>query len=140
MVNNRRNVGKWDDAPPPDEGADQKIAGGPLYSPDELEPLLLGGHLLLWTRKCIADAAKLDLDEVAAGALIWEAVTEGRYHCSEWCGQKPGGPVAACDAYVLYRKEWNEAARRDLDCEYFVKFAIGKTGKVVLTISCHTSR
>lgn len=138
MVNNRINVGKWDGEPPPVKGADQKISGGPLYSPADLEPLLLAGHVYFWTRGCVTDAANLSLDEADAGALIWDAITHGRYHCSEWCEQKPGGPVAACDAYVLRRKEWNQAARRELTCEYFVKFAIGKTGKIVLTISCHT--
>ncbi|VWB96583.1 hypothetical protein BPS26883_04671 [Burkholderia pseudomultivorans] len=139
MVNNRTNVGKWQGTPPPEPGEDRKISGGPLYSLDDLEPLLAAGKVALWTKDCAKDAANLgfDLDDVAA--LIREAIVHGRYIDSEWCQGKPTGPWAACDAYSLRRTEWNEFARRDLTCDYFVKFAIGKTGNVVITISCHTS-
>jgi len=137
MVNNRTNVGKWVGAPPPPKSADQKIRCGPLYDLADLQPLLQNGDVIFWTRDCVRDAQNLGLDAEDAGALILEAVTNGRYHCSEWCEQKSDGPVAACDAYVLTRMEWNEAAHRELRCEYFIKFAIGRTGRIVLTISCH---
>ena len=47
------------------------------------------------------------------------------------------GPWAACDAYVLVRTEHLPHLRKDMECEYYIKFAIGKTGTVLLLASCH---
>jgi hypothetical protein len=44
----------------------------------------------------------------------------------------------AADAYSLRRSEWVAAARKDMLIEYFVKFAIGRSGSLVLIVSCHT--
>lgn len=145
VVNKRRNIGQWQDqAPPADlETADRQIAGGPRYDPNKVLALLnLGSSsVYLWTRESnheVTVKLEWDLDDVAA--LVKAAIQNGRFIGSEWCAQKPGGPVAACDAYSLKNIEWNAAAKRDLTVEYYVKFAISLTGAILLICSCHTSR
>jgi hypothetical protein len=93
------------------------------------------GGLLLWTRKCVRDVANLtwDADDVAS---VISALIPGDYKDSEWCDN--GRAWAACDAYTIRRREWVETARKELTIEYFLKFAIGKTGPLVLMVSCHT--
>lgn len=124
---------------PPDKMTDRvKIPGGPLYPAEEIIRILDAAPPVLATRKCAQDAQNLCLDLADIGHLIKEAVSHGQYIDSEWCEQKAGGPIAACDAYKLRRMEWNEAAHKYLECRYYLKFAIAKTGKIVITISCHT--
>jgi len=91
-----------------------------------------------WTKDCAIDIAKLELDISEVAVLAAEAVSHGRFQGSVWCTQSPDGPSAICDAYVLKRKEWNNAAKKELDCEYYVKLAIGRSGAVLLLVSCHT--
>lgn len=80
---------------------------------------------------------ELDGDDLAG--LIGEAVRCGRFLGAEWCVQKPDGPWVACDAYSLRRHEWIEAAGKEMLAEYYIKFAIGKTGLLLLLASCHLS-
>ncbi|WOX04716.1 hypothetical protein [Microbulbifer pacificus] len=140
MVNNR-NISLYDrGAPPTCPDGPRKIEGGPLYPPAQVLEILEAGEdrVNLWTKKCIKDVKhklEIELDEVAE--LVADAVKNGRYKGSEWCQQKPNGCWAASDAYVLTRKEWNERAFKYLAVEYFVKFAIAKTGRLVLVVSCH---
>ena len=120
----------------PTPGDRVKIGGGPLYPLERVQALASKpGGLLLWTRKCVRDAANLtwDADDVAS---VISALTPGDYKDSEWCDN--GRAWAACDAYTIRRWEWVETARKELNIEYFLKFAIGKTGALVLMVSCHT--
>lgn len=39
--------------------------------------------------------------------------------------------------FAFFRPEWVETARKELSMEYFLKFAIGKAGTLVLMLSCH---
>lgn len=70
-------------------------------------------------------------------ALVNEALQQGKYIGSEWCDKDGAGPVAACDSYVLQKKEWNTYALKDLSTSYFIKLAINKLGTAVLLVSCH---
>lgn len=135
---NHRVVSRFSEQPPLSMNGRAKIAGGPLYSADEVVRILNDAPPVFGTSKCIKDAQNLCLDDTAVGMLLKEAVTQGRYKDSEWCELKSGGPIAACDAYELKRMEWNEFAHKELECNYFLKFAIAKTGKIVVTVSCHT--
>ncbi|PLY15334.1 MAG: hypothetical protein C0631_07640 [Sedimenticola sp.] len=65
------------------------------------------------------------------------AVQSGRFRGAEWCVQHPNGPWAACDAYSFVRREWLAHAHREMSMEYYIKFAIAKTGKLLLVVSCH---
>lgn len=127
--------------PLPAGGADRIMPGGPLYPAEEVLKLLKagGGTVRVWTRKCVADVQQLALDPDDLVVLLSEAVARGRFTGSEWCQQKPSGPWAACDAYALTRCEWVQAARKELAFDYYLKYAIGKTGAILLLVSCHLS-
>ncbi len=126
-------------------GADapvKKIAGGPLYPSSEVMALLEDGegkHISPWTRKCIADIQSRCIANDDLCGLLLEAITKGTYLDSEWCEQKTDGPWAACDSYRLTRREWIDVVSKNMDIGYFFKFAIGKTGKILLLVSCHPS-
>ena len=71
--------------------------------------------------------------------LLKCALTTGIFKGSEWCVAKPGGSWAACDSYQVIRSEWVENAHKNMQFEYYVKFAIGKSGDLILIVSCHLS-
>lgn len=115
-----------------------KIAGGPLYELARVQRLAAAGGLNTWTDRC--DKAVYDLFagdlEVVAGLL--GHLRPADYRDSEWCTNGRNA-LAACDAYALRRVEWVASAGKELGVEYFVKFAVGKTGQLVLLVSCHLS-
>jgi hypothetical protein len=120
----------------------REIAGGPLYTSTEVMTLLAekGSQVIrAWTRKCIDDIQKLCLDDEDVFELVTEAVRCGRFTGSEWCEQQPNGPWAACDAYELKHREWSDVAKKELEYTYYIKFAIGMTGAILLLVSCHLS-
>ena len=120
--------------------SDRKISDGPLYLADEVLMLLeIEQTVVPWTRKCTADVQNLALDGDDLTDLLREAVSGGRFTGSEWCQQAPNGPWAACDAYSLIRSEWVDVAGREMRMEYYFKLAIGRTGKILLLVSCHLS-
>lgn len=124
---------------PSTEGEDRKISGGPLYELAKIQALTeLPDTINLWTAKCRRDAANLTLDTSDIGELIRELKKED-YRDSEWCDNGKNS-WAACDAYRLVRSEFIEAAGKSFRMEYFLKFAESKTGKLVLMVSCHTSK
>lgn len=127
---------------PPRDGEARAISGGPLYPVEEVLGLLKnagGGAVCPWTRKCIADLQQLALDGSDLVLLLRETFTKGRFLGAEWCQQKPDGPWAASDAYVLTRQEWVPTANRNIAMAYYLKFAIGKSGVILLLVSCHLS-
>ncbi len=141
MVNNTTNVSVYSGQPPSEAGSKRiHIEDEPLYAVTDVLALLDAGdeQTVLWTRKCIADVQQLAYEISDVRALLKQALTGGQYLKSEWCVQKPTGPWAACDSYRLQRIEWIEHAHKEMHIEYYVKFAIGKTGKLLLLVSCHT--
>ncbi len=139
MVNNPTNLSAYDGQPPSVGHVSLRIAGGPLYTKEQVLALVERGAAALvpWTRKCKNDLQRLALDSEGALELVHEALCGGRFRNSEWCVQQPSGPWAACDAYQLSRREWVPAAHKEMTFEYFIKFAVGKTGKLLLLVSCH---
>ncbi len=125
--------------PLPVDGKCRKIAGGPLYSVVDVLSILNKRvqSVKAWTHDCIEDIQKLSLDDSDLQELLKLAVNSGRFKGAEWCQQKTGGPWAACDAYTVKRKEWIQAAHREMDIEYYIKFAVAKTGAILLLVSCH---
>ena len=126
--------------PPADAASPRGISGGPLYPAPEVMALLDQGERVLkvWTRKCTQDLQALAFDDDAALRLVRDALTTGRFRCTEWCTNN-GHAWAACDAYTLRRSEWVQGLGREDVCNYYVKFAIGKTGMLLLLVSCHLS-
>jgi hypothetical protein len=116
------------------------VADGPLY-PDALTLITKCGaaRLIPWTRKCAEDIQKMALEADELFDLINNILNKGRYLGSEWCQQQPSGPWAACDAYSLRCREWSPVAHREIEMEYYLKFAIGVTGAILLLASCHPS-
>lgn len=129
-----------------------KIPEGPLYEVERVAKLaqehLDADDLNLvvpWTRRSIADAAKLHTacseryatDSHFLAMLLTEIWHGGNYIDSEWCfnGQKA---VAACDSYRVKRVE-RAANEKYYEVEYYLKFAIAKSGSVIFTISNHLS-
>lgn len=141
MVNNQLNLSAYEGVPPSDDQASRTIMGGPLYDMAAMLLVLAQGEsaIVPWTRKCISDLKKYEMAHDDVVDLIRTALARGNFKGSEWCVNKPGGHWAACDSYQVFIKQWVAAAHKDMVFEYYVKFAIGKTGKVVLTISCHLS-
>lgn len=124
------------------EGESRKITSGPLYPAEEVLALLAnpGSQAIhAWTDKCGRDMQKWSLDADDLCELLEVALKAGRFLGAEWCVQRPNGPWAACDAYALVRQEWIPYAHREIDMGYYIKFAIAKTGKVLLVVSCHPS-
>lgn len=118
----------------------RRIAGGPLYAVDDVLEALAAQTLRVVTRKAMRDVQELSLCDEELVQLIKCAVQDGRYKNSEWCetGRTQAAiSWAACDAYTVSRDEWNETAGKSFPCEYYLKFAIGKTGLVLLVVSCH---
>lgn len=143
MVNNAINVSAYEGQPPRAVGDDRNyISGGPLYAVEGVLALLDVGAptTILWTKQCKRDVQQLAYEIADVQKLIEQAVSQGQYVNSQWCVQKPTGPWAACDGYRLFRDEWVEYAHKEMRYEYYVKFAIGKTGKCLLLVSCHLSR
>ena len=78
------------------------------------------------------------MQKLAAAAGLLGHLRPADYRDSEWCTNGRNA-LAACDAYALRRVEWVAAAGKEMGVEYFVKFAVGKTGQLVLLVSCHLS-
>lgn len=116
----------------------RKIGGGPLYRLPRVQALCGDTtQLLLWTHKCVTDVQGLGMDIEDVAALIRELGARN-YIDSEWC--RSGSAWAACDAYRRAWSEWMAGAGKRMDMEYFPKFAIGRTGELLLVVSCHLSR
>ena len=141
MVNTRiisRHTGPL----PERSSTNKKISGGPLYPAHEvLELLEKNGSQIIktWTKKCVYDVQELAFDPDDLLNLVKLAIRRGRFIGSEWCTQSPRGPWAASDAYSVTNKEWIQAAHKEMDMEYYIKFAIGMTGNILLLVSCHPS-
>jgi hypothetical protein len=120
----------------PDPGDRVKIGIVPLYPLDRVRVLASDPkQVRLWTRKIAKDVLNLNWSEVDVAELLAE-LQPHQYIDSEWC-TNGSGAWAACDAYAVQRREWVSTVNKEMNMEYFVKFAIGKTGALVLVVSCH---
>jgi hypothetical protein len=129
---------------PPSEPGRVKIVEGPLYSLEEVKTLASGCQLVLWTRRCIQTVRDLyegvrddyDSDLAMVADLLLRLDSSGRYIDSEWCDNGMGS-LAACDAYEVCRDDVIPTTGKTSRTRYFVKFAIGKSGQILLVVSCH---
>ena len=116
-----------------------KIAQGPLYDLARVQALALDERCLkALTRKCRHDVDKFFAGDYEEVARLIQCIKARDYIDSEWCESGDGG-IAACDAYSVRRVEEMPATGKLMTMEYFLKFAISKTGTVVLVVSCHAS-
>lgn len=119
-------------------GANCKIPSGPLYK--NIMEVIDIASISLATTQCRKDVAALGKDHSAMRDSIKLAVRTGRFIGSEWCQLNSKGAWAACDAYSYSEKVWIDAARKEMNCDFYIKFCIGKTGAVVITVSHHLPR
>lgn len=120
----------------PDPGDRVKIGTAPLYPLERVRTLASDPkQVRLWTRKIAKDVRNMVWSEVDVAELLAE-LQPHQYIDSEWC-TNGSGAWAACDAYAVQRREWVSTVNKEMNMEYFVKFAIGKTGALVLVVSCH---
>lgn len=91
------------------------------------------------TQACIDDVGNLKLSSSQLNFLLKTALTTGQYLNAQWCGAGKPGVWAACDAYKLVWNSSNPVDEDEPGTPLYVKFCIGKTGLIMLLISCHTS-
>ena len=121
----------------PSESGRVKIAGGPLYDLARVQAIVEDEtRLLTWTDKCRKDVFKLFDDDLGEVAGLIQCLKASDYIDSEWC-ENGRNAMAACDAYSIRRMEVMPATGKAMPAEYFLKFAIGKAGNLVLLVSCH---
>lgn len=115
-----------------------KIPNGPLYDLARVHALVADeNRLKAWTKKCRNDIDKYFAGDYEEVAKLIQCIKARDYIDSEWC-ENGSGSIAACDAYTVRRQEELPATGKWMTFEYFLKFAIGKTGTLVLAVSCHT--
>jgi hypothetical protein len=121
----------------PSESGRVKITGGPLYDLARVQAIVEDEtRLFTWTEKCRKDVFKLFDDDLAKVAGLIQCFKASDYIDSEWC-ENGKNAIAACDAYNIRRMEVIPATGKAMPVEYFLKFAIGKAGNLVLLVSCH---
>ncbi|MDU4354248.1 hypothetical protein PO654_16710 [Phytobacter diazotrophicus] len=118
-------------------GLPQKIQGGPIYA--DILAVIDTATMVIGTRKCRKNLRDLSKDADDLKDIIKHAVTSGKFHASEWCELSTPDTWAACDSYTWVEKSWIEAAYKEMNCQFYVKFCIGIAGNVVVTVSYHTS-
>lgn len=117
-----------------------KIAGGPLYDLSRVQKLVANPDAIqLATRACVKDVDALFASDLESVAELIEALGSDDYRDSEWC-ESGKASVIACDAYQVRRSEQLAGQAKRVTVEYFLKFAVGKTGQLVLLVSCHLSK
>lgn len=139
MVNDMILSRFQDDPPTNWSEAGRLIGAGPLYPAEEIVRLLNDIDAIRpQTEKCRNDIQSLEFDNEDLARLIKNAVTAGHYRKSVWC-RLSAKAIAACDDYVVTDRAWSEHARKEMDCEMYLKFAINQSGKLLLMVSCHPS-
>ena len=123
----------------PGVGQEREIKNGPLYDKDHVLELSTEENIVVWIDKCGCDLQYLGIDLEEVAELIKASLKKGTFLGSQWCKQKTNGPWAACDAYRISRSEWNYMLHKGILNEYYIKFAINKTGRSLLVVSCHLS-
>ena len=122
---------------PPTESGRVKITGGPLYDLAQVQAIVEDEtRLFTWTEKCRKDVFKLFDDDLGEVAGLIQCLKASDYIDSEWC-ENGRNAMAACDAYSIRRMEVIAATGKAMPVAYFLKFAIGKAGNLVLLVSCH---
>jgi hypothetical protein len=138
MVNNRLNLSAYSGDPPAEGETDRRIAGGPLYPAEAIRGVLARGASAIFpvTDKCSADMQRYSIDAADIIEIIEAALANGRFRRSEWCRCR-GGAWAACDGYSVKLRQQAPNSYAEIWFDYYLKFAIGRTGVLILIVSCH---
>lgn len=122
--------------------ADRSIQNGPIYDPKRVLDIANRGAEFVRpsTYRCHLDMEDMDFDLDDVANLVVSALTVGSYIGSEWCQiTDPPGHWAACDAYKVARSIYDEKQSTFKNKKYYLKFAIGRSGQILLIVSCHIS-
>ena len=132
-------VSEYSTNPPAELGGGRvKITAGPLYGLARVQALIEDeNNLMIVTDKGRKDFRKWFDDDLQQIADLIGLLMESDYIDSEWCETGKGAAIAACDAYRLRVNESDPVTGRRDQMQYFLKFAVSKTGAVVLMLSCH---
>lgn len=137
------NLSLYSGNPPQNSDADLKISDGPLYDKESVLKILndLGADSInVVTKRANRHIQKYDLDiDDGVMNLLKLALASGKFLNSQWCEHGKGNTWSACDSYSVVGIKWNPYMHKDLETRWYIKFAIGKTGKLILIVSCHTS-
>ena len=130
-------LSEYSSNPPVVAGRVKILGTGPLYQLTRVQAIAANeNQLKLWTQKCIHDVNRLFDSDLAQVAELVACLKESDYIDSEWC-ENGRLALVACDAYRIRRTFVAQATGKRMPIEYFLKFAIGKTGNLVLMVSCH---
>lgn len=136
----RKVLSRYIHSPPSGNSTTEKIqTTSALYSPDEAIALIDPDNIFFETRNVEKDIDGLnwDIDELCD--FLRYALMYGVYLSSEWCLSSKGHWLA-CDSYRVFRNEYIEAAYKEMQIEYYLKYCIGKSGATLLLVSCHLPR
>lgn len=143
---NRYIVSKYVDAPPTEAvlaSGSRRINKKYLYDIADIRKLAstpdTDESVLAWTAGAKADISGLLWDMEDVKELILHALDHGRRLKPEWCVQSPDGPLAACDVFIVSRHEVGKRDNVRRIMQYYLKFAVSKTGRLLLIASCHTT-
>ena len=145
MVSTGKNLSAYNGTPPANGVSGQRLINkGPIYTTQQVLSILQSNSqnqpvFVPFTKKCRDDIQDLTLDADDVIEHITLAITNGRFRNSEWCANSSNTAWAACDNYVFRKNTWIAAASKEMPCDYYLKFAIGKSNKILLIASCHTS-
>lgn len=137
MIKKSVNISAFNGEPPQGDPPNRKYAHGPVYPVVQVLDLAEKTALQFWSKGSALDAQKWKIDTNDASSLVVQAIKTGQYLASEWCQQRPHGPWAMCDAYKVTRYDWIENAGKNMLVSYYLKFAISKTGQLLLMASNH---
>lgn len=93
-----------------------------------------------FTKRCRNHVTGLGWDMEDLISFLIESLQQGKYLGSEWCNGSCDRHIAACDSYVYRRKGiWRESTKSYVEEDTYTKFAISKSGALMLLVSCHPS-
>ena len=138
MVNNNKNKPPVGDNPSNEE---RKIpCAGALFDLSKVKELSAEGMLRTVTEKCDMHLAEMGLSLYGDVAEMIVRLVEGDYYESQWCkssSTKAKGVWLKCDVYKTTKSIYNKHTCKDDHYDYYLKFSMGPTGKVILIVSCH---
>lgn len=137
-----RNVSQYSGTPP-GEGEERTIpTERPLYPVEAIAEILSGdaeARIRPVTHRSRQDMQGLGWAVSDVADVIEGILEAGSYLGSEWCALSGNATMAACYAYH-YRRRERVPAGMEMTCEYYLKWAIGQNGDLLLLVSCHLAR
>lgn len=141
---NNINLSIYNRGQPPGLGRSRYI-DGPIYGKTDAKNLALAHQQELSTVESRNHAQDMGLSASQISDLLVLAIDSGFYHTSEWCIQsvvkaKNKAFWVATDVYLVTRVETDHKTGNEVVRDYYLKFGISRSGKMILFISNHLER